>query len=192
MSPFTLTLLIASVLCVFYIIVIYNRLVNLKHNVGMAWSNIDVLLKQRYDELPKLVETCKQYMSYERDTLEAVMRARQAVSDAQQATDLPALGQAESQLRLGLGRLFAVAEAYPELRASDNFRHLESRITGLENAIADRREFYNDSVNMNNVRIEQFPDVLIARMFNFSPFRLLEFTEPEKQDVDLARLFHGS
>ena len=189
MSPIAITLLITSVLFVLYIIVIYNRLVNLKHNVGMAWSNIDVLLKQRHDELPKLVETCKQYMSYERDTLEAVMRARQAVSDAQQTTDLPALGQAESQLRLGLGRLFAVAEAYPELRASDNFRHLESRITGLENAIADRREFYNDSVNMNNVRIEQFPDVLIARMFNFGPFRLLEFTEPEKQDVDLARLF---
>ena len=189
MSPIAITLLITSVLFVLYIIVIYNRLVNLKHNVGMAWSNIDVLLKQRHDELPKLVETCKQYMSYERDTLEAVMRARQAVSDAQQTTDLPALGQAESQLRLGLGRLFAVAEAYPELRASDNFRHLETRITGLENAIADRREFYNDSVNMNNVRIEQFPDVLIARMFNFGPFRLLEFTEPEKQDVDLARLF---
>ncbi|MCB1918422.1 MAG: LemA family protein [Candidatus Competibacteraceae bacterium] len=191
MSPIAITLLITSVLFVLYIIVIYNRLVNLKHNAGMAWSNIDVLLKQRHDELPKLVETCKQYMSYERDTLEAVMRARQAVSDAQQTTDLPALGQAESQLRLGLGRLFAVAEAYPELRASDNFRHLESRITGLENAIADRREFYNDSVNMNNVRIEQFPDVLIARMFNFGPFRLLEFTEPEKQDVDLARLFRG-
>ena len=189
MSPIAITLLITSVLFVLYIIIIYIRLVNLKHNVGMAWSNIDVLLKQRHDELPKLVETCKQYMSYERDTLEAVMRARQAVSDAQQTTDLPALGQAESQLRLGLGRLFAVAEAYPELRASDNFRHLESRITGLENAIADRREFYNDSVNMNNVRIEQFPDVLIARMFNFGPFRLLEFTEPEKQDVDLARLF---
>lgn len=191
MSPIAITLLITSVLFVLYIIVIYNRLVNLKHNVGMAWSNIDVLLKQRHDELPKLVETCKQYMSYERDTLEAVMRARQAVSDAQQTTDLPALGQAESQLRLGLGRLFAVAEAYPELRASDNFRHLETRITGLENAIADRREFYNDSVNMNNVRIEQFPDVLIARMFNFGLFRLLEFTEPEKQDVDLARLFRG-
>lgn len=191
MSPIAITLLVASVLLALYIIVIYNRLVNLKHNVGMAWSNIDVLLKQRHDELPKLVETCKQYMSYERDTLEAVMRARQAVSDAQQATDLPALGQAESQLRLGLGRLFAVAEAYPELRASDNFRHLESRITGLENAIADRREFYNDSVNLNNVRIEQFPDVLIAGMFNFGPFRLLEFTEPEKQDVDLARLFRG-
>lgn len=189
MTPFGIALLLASTLLVLYGIVLYNRLVTLKHNVGMAWSNIDVLLKQRHDELPKLVETCKQYMRYERDTLEAVMRARQAVADAQQRGDLAKLGAAESQMRLGLGQLFAVAEAYPELRANDNFRHLETRITGLENAIADRREFYNDSVNLNNIRIEQFPDALIARLFAFGPFRLLEFTEPEKQDVNLVQLF---
>ena len=189
MNLFSIVLIVALVLLVLYSIIIYNRLVNLKHNAGMSWSNIDVLLKQRHDELPKLVETCKQYMHYEKDTLEAVMRARQSVADARQHGDVPALGVAESQLRLGLGQLFAVAEAYPELRANDNFRHLESRITGLENAIADRREFYNDSVNLNNVRIEQFPDVLIARFFNFGPFRLLEFSEPEKRDVDLASLF---
>ncbi len=189
MNPIAIILLIVVVLLALYGIVIYNRLVNLKHNVGMSWSNIDVLLKQRHDELPKLVEVCKQYMGYERDTLEAVMRARHGVADAQQRYDLPALGAAESQLRLGLGQLFAVAEAYPELRANANFRHLESRITGLENAIADRREFYNDSVNLNNVRIEQFPDVMVARFFNFRLFRLLEFSEPEKQDVDIAQLF---
>ena len=189
MNPASLIIPVALALLALYGIVLYNRLVNLKHNAGMAWANIDVLLKQRHDELPKLVEACKQYMRYERDTLEAVMRARRAVSDAQQRGDLAKLGAAETQMRLGLGQLFAVAEAYPELRANDNFRHLETRITGLENAIADRREFYNDSVNLNNVRIEQFPDVLVARLFGFGPFRLLEFTEPEKQDVDLARLF---
>ncbi len=189
MNPLTIALLIAAVLLALYVITLYNRLVNLKHNVAMAWANIDVLLKQRHDELPKLVEVCKQYMNYERDTLEAVMHARQGVADARQRQDVPALGAAESQLRIGLGQLFAVAEAYPELRANENFRHLETRITGLENAVADRREFYNDSVNLNNVRIEQFPDVLIAGMFHFQPFRLLEFTEPEKQDVDLAGLF---
>lgn len=189
MTPFGIVLLVAAAVFILYVIVIYNRLVSLKHNVGMSWSNIDVLLKQRHDELPKLVETCKQYMRYERDTLEAVMRARQAVADAQQRGDLAGLGSAETQMRLGLGQLFAVAEAYPELRANDNFRHLETRITGLENAIADRREFYNDSVNLNNVRIEQFPDVLIARLFAFGPFRLLEFAEPEKRDVDIAQLF---
>lgn len=189
MNLLSIILIVALALLILYGIVIYNRLVNLKHNAGMSWSNIDVLLKQRHDELPKLVEACKQYMRYEQDTLEAVMRARQGVADARQRGDVPALGAAESQLRLGLGQLFAVAEAYPELRANDNFRHLESRITGLENAIADRREFYNDSVNLNNVRIEQFPDILIARFFNFGSFRLLEFSEPEKQDVDLAGLF---
>ena len=189
MNSFAIVLLIAIILPALYGILIYNRLVNLKHNVGMAWSNIEVLLKQRHDELPKLVEVCKQYMGYERGALEAVMRARQRVADAQQRHDLPGLGAAENQLRIGLGQLFAVAEAYPELRANDNFQHLETRITGLENAIADRREFYNDCVNLNNVRIEQFPDVLLAGMFHFQPFRLLEFSEPEKQDVDHARLF---
>lgn len=189
MNSFDIMLLIAIILPVLYGILIYNRLVNLKHNVGMAWSNIEVLLKQRHDELPKLVEVCKQYMGYERGALEAVMHARQRVADAQQGHDLPGLGAAESQLRLGLGQLFAVAEAYPELRTNDNFRHLQTRITGLENAVADRREFYNDSVNLNNVRIEQFPEVLIAGLFSFQPFRLLEFTEPEKQDVDLAQCF---
>lgn len=189
MGIVSLVVLGIIVIAVVYGVMIYNGLVQVKHAVAKAWANIDVLLKQRHDELPKLVEACKQYMRYERDTLEAVMRARQAVADAQQRGDLAALGAAESQLRLGLGQLFAVAEAYPELRANDNFRHLESRITGLENAIADRREFYNDSVNLNNVRIEQFPDVLIARFFNFGPFRLLEFSEPEKRDVDLASLF---
>jgi LemA protein len=189
MSPASLVILVAPTLFALYGVILYNRLVTLKHNVGMAWSNIEVLLKQRHDELPKLVETCKQYMRYERDTLEAVMHARQAVADARQRGDLTKLGAAETQMRLGLGQLFAVAEAYPELRANDNFRHLETRITGLENAIADRREFYNDSVNLNNVRIEQFPDVLIARLFGFGRFRLLEFTEPEKRDIDLAQLF---
>jgi LemA protein len=134
---------------VVYIIVIYNNLVSLKHNISKAWANIDVLLKQRHDELPKLVETCKQYMQFEQETLEKVMAARSSVAQAQQQGDIPALGQAEGALRLGLGGLFAVAEAYPDLKADETFQHLQARITGLENAIADRREFYNESVNVN-------------------------------------------
>jgi len=85
--------------------------------------------------------------------------------------------------------LFAVAEAYPELKSNENFTHLQARITGLENAIADRREFYNESVNLNNIRIEQLPDIFVARMFNFGARVLLEFTEEEKRDVDLKALF---
>ena len=175
----------------FYAIAIYNGLVNLKHAVSKAWANIDVLLKQRHDELPKLVETCKQYMQYEQETLERVMQARAAVSSARERGDIGALGGAESQLRLGLGNLFAVAEAYPDLKANETFQHLQSRISGLENSIADRREYYNESVNNNNVRIEQFPDLIIARLFNFKAAELLEFSEEEKQDVDMKTLFNG-
>lgn len=173
-----------------YLITIYNGLVTLKHNVSKAWANIDVLLKQRHDELPKLVETCKQYMKYEQETLEKVMNARTSVASAQQQGDIAALGQAEGALRMGLGSLFAVAEAYPDLKADQTFQHLQARITGLENAIADRREFYNESVNVNNVRIEQVPDVFIARMFNFKAHSLLEFTDEEKTDVNLGQLFN--
>ena len=172
-----------------YAILIYNNLVGLKHAVSQAWSNIDVLLKQRHDELPKLVETCKQYMKHERETLEQVMRARAAVSSAREAHDVDGVGSAEGMLRVGLGNLFAVAEAYPELKANESFQHLQARITGIENAIADRREFYNASVNANNVRIEEFPDLIIARLLNFKPADLLEFSQGEKADVSLKALF---
>lgn len=174
-----------------YGITLYNNLVTLKHNVDKAWANIDVLLKQRHDELPKLVETCKQYMKYEQETLEKVMQARAAVSSAREKGDIGALGQAETQLRMGLGNLFAVAEAYPDLKANESFAHLQTRITGLESAIADRREFYNETVNNNNIRIEQFPDLIIARLFNFGPRELLEFAEEELTDVNVKDLFNS-
>ncbi len=174
---------------ILYAIMIYNNLVSLKHNVSKAWANIDVLLKQRHDELPKLVETCKQYMGYEQETLEKVMQARSAVSAAREKGDISALGPAETQLRMGLGNLFALAEAYPDLKANDSFQHLQARISGLENAIADRREFYNESVNNNNVRIEQFPDVIIAKNLGFGAKELLEFSEEETKDVDVKELF---
>ena len=174
---------------ILYVIVIYNRLVSLKHDTAKAWSNIDVLLKQRHDELPKLVETCKQYMLHEKATLEKVMQARAGVFAARETSDVHALGVAESQLRQGLMNLFAVAEAYPQLKADESFRNLEARITGLENAIADRREFYNEVVNNNNVRLEQFPDIVIARLFAFKAFELLEFQAEEIRDVNIRALF---
>jgi LemA protein len=174
---------------VMYMVTLYNNLVSLKHNVAKAWSNIDVLLKQRHDELPKLVETCKQYMGFEQETLEKVMQARSAVATARERGDVSSLGPAESQLRMGLGNLFAVAEAYPELKANETFRHLQQRISGLEDSIADRREFYNESVNANNVRIEQFPDVIIARLMGFTARDLLVFSDEEIKDVDVKALF---
>lgn len=172
-----------------YGVFIYNNLVRLKHLMAKAWSNIDVLLKQRHDELPKLVETCKAYMQHEQQTLERVIQARSATENARQGGDVKKVGQAETQMRLGLGNLFAVAEAYPDLKANQSFQQLQARISGLENAIADRREFYNDSVNLNNVRIEQFPDVLIARYFGFAAGELLDFETGEISDVDLQALF---
>lgn len=178
---------IVLVLC--YGVALYNGLVSLKHNVAKNLANIDVLLKQRHEELPKLVSTCKQYMQHEQGTLEKVIKARQSVSDAQASGDMKALGAAETQMRQGLGSLFALAENYPELKADKSFGHLQSRISGLENGIADRRELYNESVNLNNVRIEQFPDVLIAKQFNFGSFELLEFSEAETADVNINNLF---
>ena len=190
MTVVMLLLLALLVAGVFYVVRIYNGLVALRENVRKAWSNIDVLLTQRHDELPKLVETCKQYMTYEQETLERVMQARAAVFAARDRGDITALGAAEEQLRQGLGRLFAVAENYPELKADQSFRHLQSRISELEEAIADRRELYNEAVNLNNIRIQTFPDLIIARMFDFNESPLLEFSEEQRRDVDLSKLFH--
>lgn len=173
-----------------YLVMLYNGLVNLKHNVSKSLANIDVLLKQRHDELPKLIETCKQYMSYEQDTLSRVIEARQLVASAQDKGDIKSLGAAETQMRSGLGQLFALAENYPELKADEAFGKLQQRISGLESAIADRREVYNEAVNNNNVRIEQFPDVIVARLFNFKDFDLLSFRQEELADVDVKALFN--
>ncbi|MDH4609559.1 LemA family protein [Pseudomonas sp. BN102] len=189
MSLTSVALIVVLLLVAAYAVVLYNALVRLKHGVGKAWSNIEVLLKQRHDELPKLVETCKQYMQHERTTLERVIAARNAVASAREKGDIGALGQAESGLRAGLGQLFALAENYPQLKANESFQFLQQRISGLENGIADRRELYNEAVNLNNVRIEQFPDVIIAGLFGFKAGELLEFSEAEKADVDLKSLF---
>ncbi|SDU11908.1 LemA family protein [Halopseudomonas salegens] len=182
-----LGLLVAVVLI--YAIILYNQLVSIKHAVSQAWANIDVLLRQRHEELPKLVDTCQRYMQHEQETLEKVVQARGAVSQARQQGDVKGLGQAETMLRAGLGQLFAVVENYPDLKANESFQHLQSRISGLENGIADRRELYNAAVNINNVRIEQFPDVIIARAFNFVSAELLQFTDEEKADVNIRALF---
>lgn len=182
---------VLTVIMLVYGTIVHNRLVMLKHNAKKAWGNIDVLLKQRHDELPKLVAVCKEYMQYEQATLERVTRARSQVAAAREAGDIEALGAAESKLRSGLGQLFAVVENYPTLKANEHFQHLQNRITALEDAIADRREFYNDSVNNNNISIEVFPDVIVARSFGFEPFKLLQFEEHEKADIDIRALFQA-
>jgi LemA protein len=187
---FTVIAFVVVVVVAAYAVMTYNGLVNVKHGVTKAWANIDVLLKQRHDEIPKLVEVCKQYRQFEQETLERVIRARNMVQVAREQRDVGALGTAEAGLRSSLGNLFAVAEAYPELKTNENFMQLQNRITQLENGIADRRELYNEAVNINNVRIEQFPDVVIAGMFDFPPAKLLEFEASDKADVDVKALFN--
>ena len=189
MSIAGMLLLGAIVVFAAYGVTIYNGLVQLKHAVAKAWANIDVLLKQRHDELPKLVEACRQYKQFEQETLQRVIEARSRVQEARQGQDIEALGKAEGMLRMGLGSIFAVAEAYPELKTNEHFMQLQTRITGLENGIADRRELYNESVNLYNVGIEQFPAALIANMFAYSEKPLLEFSSAEKADVDMKALF---
>lgn len=178
-----------AVFLVLYIIMIFNNLVSLKNNVKKAWANIDVLLKQRHDELPKLVETCKQYMSYERPTLEKITELRAKSMQAREQGDISSLGKVEGVLKGTLGNLFALAENYPDLKANQTFLHLQGRISGLENTIADRRELYNESVTLNNIRIEQIPDIVVAKIFGFKHFVPLEFGPEETQDVDVNQLF---
>jgi LemA protein len=188
-TPALVILLAAALALVAYGIMLYNSLVTVKNNVSKAYANIDVLLKQRHDELPKLVETCRQYMKFEQDTLARVMEARARVSSARETQNLAAMGEAESQLRASVGNLFAVAEAYPDLKTDQTFLQLQSRITALESEIADRREFYNECVNVNNVRIEQFPERLVAQRWGFITRPLLTFETAEKADPNLRELF---
>jgi LemA protein len=167
---------------VVYVVGLYNGLISLKHAVDQAWANIDVLLKQRHDELPKLMDTVKGYMGHEREVLERVTAARTAY---QQAQTMEQKGVADEAVRSALGRLFAVAESYPQLKADASFRMLQERISSLEEEIADRREFFNHSVNAFNVRIEQLPDVFLARMMGLTTHALFRVSEEDKQDVQI-------
>ena len=192
MTISTWVTLAISILVLLYAISIYNHLIHLRHNVAQAWSNIDVLMKQRHDEIPKLVDICREHMRYEQETLLKITRARARVSDAANAENIVALGAAETALRGGLDELFAVVENYPDLKANESFQHLESRITGLESSIADRREFYNACVNIYNIRVDQFPDVIISKAFSFKHKELLVFSDLETADVNIHQLFKRS
>jgi len=175
---------VALVIIVFigWFIGIYNSLVRLKNNIQKAWSNIDVLLKQRHDELIKLIETVKGYMKHEREVLTKITEARTAFMSAQSVTDK---ARADNMMTSTLKSLFAVAENYPELKADRSFTQLQSRVSEIENQIADRREFYNDSVNTFNIRIEQIPDVFIARMLGYTRKELFKVDEADRRDIEM-------
>ena len=165
-----------------YLITIYNSLVRLKNDIDKAWANIDVLLKQRHDELPKLIETCKGYMQYEQKTFQLITEARTAFMKASSVSEK---AQADNMISGALKSLFAVSENYPDLKANNNFIQLQKRISELEEKIADRREFYNDDVNTFNIRIQQIPDVFIAGMMHLQHHDLFKVTEEDRQDVDV-------
>jgi LemA protein len=168
---------------VWYLTTIYNGLIALKNDIDKAWANIDVMLKQRHDELSKLLDVAKGYMDYERDTLEKITQARNLY---QQARTIDQKAQADQQMTSALRGFFAVAENYPDLKANNNFQQLQKRITDLESQIADRREFYNDSVNTFNIRIQQVPDTFVASFMNLRPREMFKVEEADKADVKMA------
>jgi LemA protein len=165
-----------------YFVSIYNGLIVLSRNVDKSWSNIDVLLKQRHDEIPKLIKVCEGYMKYERETLEKITAARTACIQAKGANES---AQAEGQLSGLLKTLFAVAENYPDLKANQNFVQLQQRVSYLESQIADRREFYNDSVNQYNIRINQIPDTWVAGMLAMQAKEFFKIDAVDRQDADI-------
>ncbi len=167
---------------IIYFVSIYNGLVRLSRNINKAWANIDVLLKQRHDEIPKLINVCEGYMKYERETLEKITQARTACI---QAKTVDVSSKAEGELGRALKTLFAVAENYPDLKANQNFLQLQQRISYLESQIADRREFYNDSVNSYNIRIHQIPDMFVAQMLHMADKGLFKIEEESKKDVNI-------
>ena len=165
-----------------YFITIYNSLVRLRNDMDKAWANIDVLLKQRHDELPKLIETCKGYMQYEQKTLQMIVEARTAFM---KATTVAEKAQADNLISGALKSLFAVSENYPDLKANNNFMQLQKRISELEERIADRREFFNDDVNTYNIRIQQLPDVFVARRLSLQRRDLFKVSEEDRRDVEV-------
>ena len=174
-----------------YVVSSYNRLVELRNRFKNAFSQIDVQLKRRYDLIPNLVETAKGYMQHERNTLEAVIAARNVAAGAnaraaQQPGDPAAmkeLASAENALTGTLGRLFAVAEAYPDLKANQNMARLMEELSSTENKVAFSRQAYNDSVMTYNTAREKFPTNIIAGTFNFGPAELFEIEKPEHREA---------
>jgi LemA protein len=170
---------------------VYNTLVTLRNRYKNAFSQIDVQLKRRYDLIPNLVETAKGYMRHERETLEAVINARNSAVSANQraaiapgdATAMSGLNLAETQLSGALGRLFALAEAYPDLKANQNMLALQEELTSTENKVAFARQAFNDSVTVYNTEIQKFPNNLVAGMAGFTSAQLFETESPKEREA---------
>ena len=170
-----------------YTVILYNGLVRLRNENDRAWANIDVLLKQRHDEIPNLVETVKGYMQHEQQTLLAVTQARAA---SMNAASIGQKATADLLMTGALRGLFAVAENYPQLKANQNFLKLQQRITELEERIADRREFFNDDVNTYNTRIGQIPEVFVASFMSLKPRQFFKVSDDDRKLVEVK--FQGA
>jgi LemA protein len=165
-----------------YVVILYNELVRLRNENDRAWANVDVLLKQRHDEIPNLVETVKGYMQHEQQTLLAVTQARAASMNASSITQK---ATADLLMTGALRSLFAVAENYPQLKANENFLKLQNRISELEERIADRREFFNGDVNTYNTRIGQIPEVFVASFLELKPRSIFKVSDEDRRQVEV-------
>src|SRR5579864_8645340 len=165
-----------------YAVILYNGLIRLRNENDRAWANIDVLLKQRHDEIPNLVETVKGYMQHEQQTLLAVTQARAA---SMNAASIKQKATADLMMTGALRGLFAVSENYPQLKANENFLKLQTRISELEERIADRREFFNDDVNTYNTRIGQIPEVFVASFMSLKPRSMFKVSEEDRREIEV-------
>ncbi|MFN2470261.1 MAG: LemA family protein [Gaiellaceae bacterium] len=168
------------VLLALAVVLLYNRLVRLRNRTENAWAQVDVQLRRRYDLIPNLVETVKGYAAHERETFEEVTRARTA---AQEARTVEEQGAAENVLTAAIGRLFAVAEAYPELRATENFQQLQAQLEETESKIAVSRQVYNDTVLTYDTALESVPTNILAGVFGFQPRAYFEIEEPAAREA---------
>ncbi len=175
-------LLFGTAAVIGYLITVYNGLVALKENVKKAWANIDVILKQRHDELPKLVSVCESYAEFEKGILERAMKARERYFSA---GTIAKKAEASAEVSGAIKSIFALAENYPQLKANENFMQLQTRISHLEESLADRREFYNDSVNNYNIRIQQLPDAVVANFMGLKLETMFAVAEADRGDVDI-------
>jgi LemA protein len=173
---------LAAITAIVYAITVFNSLVRLRNENDRAWSNVDVLLKQRHDELPNLIEACKGYMNYEQETLQKIVEARTASGNAISIADK---AHADGMTTAAVSKLFAVAEAYPELQANQTFLQLQGRISELEERIADRREFYNSDVALYNTRIASFPEMLLANLMAMKTRDYFKVNVDEEQTVPI-------
>ena len=177
---FVIVLLIIGSVSWFF--TIYNGLIHVKENIKKSWANIDVLLMQRSDEIPKLIKVLRSFVKHEKTMFDNVMDARESYLGANSITEK---ADADNQISGALKSVFALSEAYPELRSNDNFLNLQDRISGLENEIADRRELYNESVNNYNIRIQSLPDLVIANAMGLNQEEMFKVDEAKKKDIDI-------